>query len=410
MTKIPALILLATCTLAGVALLAYLSKSPDISVTDQFDSGRIANVSIDSKSKIRFSIPGKNEKLWFYFEVQSSEPISPQFVIENHSNAHQHGWATYSPVFSLDGKSWEKLESNLSNLKPSLFDVMVAKLYHRNIGFRFQTPFSAKHFWVAYSYPYTESTLNNYIDYIKSNPRVSLSEIGHGEQGRAIKKITIDSSNTTDKSLSRAIWIVAREHPGETPNSYALEGIISKLLDNPELFPNTVFHIIPLVNIDGIASGQYYRNTNGVDLAKDWDVFKSAELQSIISNMRPSLESGNVDLVLNLHSANVPDGHFFIKANPDTLPSDLAILQGRIFRAAESTHPHMNVDNSIEMWPYSYIAGNFFPSNYGVYCLYIEVNYSVGADGSRITINSLREFGAAMIETLNDVIQTSDLQ
>ncbi len=60
--------------------------------------------------------------------------------------------------------------------------------------------------------------------------------------------------------------LTARVHPGETPASYALEGIINFLLSKTDarallLRKFFVFLILPVLNPDGVYNGHYRMDT-----------------------------------------------------------------------------------------------------------------------------------------------------
>ena len=64
---------------------------------------------------------------------------------------------------------------------------------------------------------------------------------------------------------------MSRQHPGETPGSYMMEGILDFLTDpyNKEaiyLRHNCIFKIIPMINPDGVIHGNYRCCLAGVDL------------------------------------------------------------------------------------------------------------------------------------------------
>lgn len=66
---------------------------------------------------------------------------------------------------------------------------------------------------------------------------------------------------------------MARQHSGETPSSFVLEGVIEFLMDNTEFDvfkKNFRFIIIPFVNVDGVKYGNQKVNLAGADLNKVW--------------------------------------------------------------------------------------------------------------------------------------------
>lgn len=63
------------------------------------------------------------------------------------------------------------------------------------------------------------------------------------------------------------VFLSARVHPGETPSSFVLNGLIDTLLNakkvSSSLLSNFVFKIIPVLNPDGVSRGYYRLDTGG---------------------------------------------------------------------------------------------------------------------------------------------------
>ena len=77
--------------------------------------------------------------------------------------------------------------------------------------------------------------------------------------------------------LSAQVWIIARQHAGETYAEYMAEGIVDTLctptheLTQPLLSRATV-HVLVCTNPDGAAAGNLRTNAKGVDLNRTWCV------------------------------------------------------------------------------------------------------------------------------------------
>ena len=82
-------------------------------------------------------------------------------------------------------------------------------------------------------------------------------------------------------------------------------------------------------------------------------------------------------------------------------------LQRRLLRIADGVHPQLQAKSTVKLWPNPAIAGNYLNERYGVYCLYCESNYSLGADGTVVTPESLREVGAALLRVVAEALESA---
>ncbi len=64
--------------------------------------------------------------------------------------------------------------------------------------------------------------------------------------------------------------MTGRVHPGESNSSYMMEGFIDFITSNDpvavELRKRIVFHVIPMINPDGVIAGNYRVCMSGNDL------------------------------------------------------------------------------------------------------------------------------------------------
>lgn len=379
--------------------------------SSDFESGAATDFHLRKDGAIGFSIPkepGGDEYLWFYFKVTSDGEEPLEFVLENPAGAHQTGkrWKITKPVFSADGHTWMRAKYT----KYSFFQHKLWKHGIKQLGkpvFRFRAPVVADTLWVAYCYPYTNSDLNMLIKEIRNSDGVTISTIGRSGEGRDILKVHIDRIAEAP-SERKQIWIICREHPGETPASFVCEGMIQALLKLPagkRLREVYGFSFIPILNADGVSNGYYYHNSTGVDLAFDWEDFRSIEARTIQEAIIDDIEKGTMRLMINLHSSNDPTkGHFFLKMPESELKSKDIEFQRSIFRVANGFHPQLQGHSPVRLWDLPGITGNALYRHHGVYCLYLECNYSLGADGSAVTPESLRETGAALIKALAKIL------
>ena len=92
--------------------------------------------------------------------------------------------------------------------------------------------------------------------------------------GNNCELLTITSSSTKNINNRKGIFIMTRQHPGETCGSWMIQGLIDYLTSSsPEaeaLREICVFKIVPMVNPDGVIHGNYRTSLAGCDLNRRW--------------------------------------------------------------------------------------------------------------------------------------------
>src|SRR5690606_30876847 len=109
-----------------------------------------------------------------------------------------------------------------------------------------------------------------------------------------------------DVDAPRTMWVVARQHPGETPASWAAEGLLARLADAEDPAVRTLLGrarvlVAPLVDLDGAHLGNHRTNAAGVDLNRTWDDPDRAQAPEIAA-LRRAIDAHGVDLFLDLHA------------------------------------------------------------------------------------------------------------
>ncbi|MDP3495155.1 MAG: carboxypeptidase family protein, partial [Hyphomonadaceae bacterium] len=113
-----------------------------------------------------------------------------------------------------------------------------------------------------------------------------------------IKRITLGSG-------PRQVWLIGRQHSGETMASWWMEGALDRLLDRDDAVASALLaeahvHLVPLVNIDGAARGHLRGNAAGLDLNRQWhepDPTGAPEIAAVLAAM----DKTGVDVSLDVH-------------------------------------------------------------------------------------------------------------
>lgn len=140
------------------------------------------------------------------------------------------------------------------------------------------------------------------------SPYVVIDSIGASVQGRGIWELIISDQHS---SLTyKRVYIHARTHPGEEESFWVADEIINFLIaDTPEaalVRANTIFHIVPMHNPDGVELGYARENANGIDIESGWDDINLQPEVSALQNRFIELSfaiPNPIEVALNMHSA-----------------------------------------------------------------------------------------------------------
>ena len=240
-----------------------------------------------------YSYQNKYEN-WFYFKVANIKELTT-FTIQNISN-FENCWSGYNVCYSYDNKTWNRLETHIINkdITPADTDWKERKAHKETIStIKWIITPEKSIIWFAYYVPYPFS---------KSEKLFKTAEIiGHSTDKKPILMKRFGYG-------PKKIWLVAGQHPGETINSWILEGFIKRMLERKsELFPKYTFYIIPKANPDGSARGHWYITASGINMNRDWIAKNSPEVRAI----KNKLTEYGFDLVFDIHGDEGTKNHFF---------------------------------------------------------------------------------------------------
>ena len=91
-------------------------------------------------------------------------------------------------------------------------------------------------------------------------------EIGLSQAGRPL--VRLSNRYAAEKDPRPGFYFVARQHSGETPGSWVLDGLLRRLAALGDAAP-TVW-AVPLSNIDGVEGGDYGKDNFPYDLNRAW--------------------------------------------------------------------------------------------------------------------------------------------
>ncbi len=258
-----------------------------IKISDRFDAGAIEVVRADSPDNIELNIRRDSHAdllQWFYFRLQGARGESCIMRLLNASQAaFPQGWENYRAVASYDRKHWFRV--------PTTYDGKVLTVTH--------TP-ERDSVYYAYFEPYSWERHLDLLAKVENSVAGRVLDLGSTVGGHDINLAVIGNP-----AAQRKVWVIARQHPGETMAEWFVEGMVDALLDaaNPvarSLLQNAVFYIVPNMNPDGSVRGNLRTNAAGANLNREW-MTPSMERSTEVFVVKNKIHETGCDLFLDVH-------------------------------------------------------------------------------------------------------------
>ena len=257
-------------------------------ISSNFDAGAISVIDSTDSQNIRLALRGDNAasfSQWFYFRLQGAAYQPCRIRIENAGqSSYPEGWEDYQATASYDRSNWFRV--------PTSYEDGVLTIEH--------TPLAGSVYY-AYFEPYSHEQHLNLLGDAQGSGLCQIDDLGSTAQGRDINLLTIGHQAASDLK----IWIIARQHPGESMAEWFAEGLLSRLLDHQDptaraLLDCATFYIVPNMNPDGAALGNQRTNAAGADLNREWQN-PSPERSPEVYAVRQKMQETGVDLFLDIH-------------------------------------------------------------------------------------------------------------
>ena len=282
-------------------------------IFSNFESGNINVVNADTPQNIQLTIPADKHTdiaQWFHFRLESEAQVSHHFEIQGLAkSAYPEGWKDYDVVASYDREEWFRI--------PATFDGDTVKFdiipEHESMFF-------------AYFAPYSYDRHQDLLHSAQTHPACKLETLGVTNDNNDISLLTIGEPSPEKKN----IWIIGRQHPGETMAEWFIEGFLQRLLDETDtvgraLLDKVVIRAVPNMNPDGSIRGHLRTNGLGVNLNREWQTPSMERSPEVYLVRKRMLETG-VDMFLDIHGDEAIPYNFV--AGSEGIPSYDERLKG----------------------------------------------------------------------------------
>lgn len=284
-----------------------------MNIFSNFESGNINVVNADSPQNIQLTIPADKHTdiaQWFHFRLESEAQVSHHFEIQGLAkSAYPEGWKDYDVVASYDREEWFRIPAKFDG-DTLQFDIIPE---HESMFF-------------AYFAPYSYDRHQDLLHSAQTHPACKLETLGVTNDNNDISLLTIGEPSPEKKN----IWIIGRQHPGETMAEWFIEGFLQRLLDETDtvgrsLLDKVVIRAVPNMNPDGSIRGHLRTNGLGVNLNREWQTPSMERSPEVYLVRERMLETG-VDMFLDIHGDEAIPYNFV--AGSEGIPSYDARLQG----------------------------------------------------------------------------------
>ncbi|MDC0739581.1 M14-type cytosolic carboxypeptidase [Cognatishimia sp. SS12] len=298
-----------------------------------FDGGNIEVVSCDNPRAIDLKIQPDTRSghaQWFYFRVLGGAGQQCCFRIVNAGDAaYPEAWPDGSVVLSVDGENWFRA--------PTRYADSLLTFEHNN---------ESDVLYVALSPPYSAAQHQALVGRALSSEFCRLHAAIPTVEGRTIEVLAL-GNHAAD---APAIWIIARQHPGEPMAEWFMEGLIDRLIDPQDalatkLRQSLAFYLVPNMNPDGSVAGHLRTNAAGIDLNRAW-ADPSPETCPEVAGVRALMDQRGVDAFLDIHGDE--EFRFVFAAGCEGIPgfTEEMAEQDRKFRVNfRAENPDFSVKN-----------------------------------------------------------------
>ncbi len=256
-------------------------------IDHEFYAGSIEVLRAPSRGDVELALrpdTAADVRQWFCFDVEDSSMRDRDLVLVGAGAAmFPGGFVDYEAMVSHDGRSWSRASTT--------YDGTNLCILHQPQG-------GATRY--AYFAPYPMKRLEKALAKLGRRAQARVEPLARSTEGRPIYVASLGNEDA-----ARTMWLIAGQHPGETPAMWFMHGLMKRLWRGDpsvaRLLEDTRICLVPLVNPDGAALGNMRTSATGADLNRCWtdpDREEACEIASLLE----LIDATGVDLFLDVHA------------------------------------------------------------------------------------------------------------
>ncbi|MFT4624940.1 MAG: murein tripeptide amidase MpaA [Myxococcota bacterium] len=256
-----------------------------VHISAAFDSGNIEVLDASDPTQVKLAIrkdAGDEHMQWFHFRVAGARGLPCTFRLTNaHAASYPKAWTGYRAVCTSDRKTFSRVQTAYED------GALVIR----------HTPTSDL-VWYSYFAPYSLEQHHDLLARCQASPFARVDRLGATADGRDLDRVTVGTGE-------RQLWVIARQHPGESMAEWWMEGFLARLLDPADALARSLraaatFHVVPNMNPDGSVRGHLRCNATGANLNREWHAPTLERSPEVLHVLR-EMEATGCDLCLDVH-------------------------------------------------------------------------------------------------------------
>lgn len=384
-----------------------------IIVDGAFEGGAVEDVRYREGSVIEFRAPlrGSPRSMWYNFRISNA---AGQALLLRQVRLDQtlspRGYHVVRPVIrdGPDGEWRRVAPEDIVGVEEGTHAFWVSP--------------TTDEFYVAFSYPYTTRDWYSFVASLGEDPAVTSKVLGISAEGNALPAIVVgDTQDARTDRRKQLLVLTARQHAGETPGSYVLEGVIEAALSDVDIASWCRDHLViaafPFVDVDGVVAGRYGKDRPPRDFNRDWSTQpRHRELGLIQVEIARLAAQHEYVVFTDLHAPGVADFSYVVPASPYHVQSrwmDLWQMASHFESVAPDGCPCRVFDYSYHSlnWAgetYEQTASAAQAVRYGVISATLETTYHRHAGGGYVGPDDWRAFGRMWLATIVCFLQAAE--
>ncbi|HUT61192.1 MAG TPA: M14-type cytosolic carboxypeptidase [Phycisphaerae bacterium] len=342
---------------------------------------------------VRFAAEPKNcpEAMWFHFRVAGLAGRPVRCILANpEQTLGGWDWSKNRPVQRPAGGAWSRSGA------AQRIDAAGGR-----VEWAWDIGGGAEHIEVAHCFPYQPADMEATLREIGGAFQTAM--IGVSSKGRPMIRIY----STMPEAAKPAVLLLARNHAGETPGSWVLDGALRHVAASEALRNAVTWWAVPFVDLDDVVEGSYGKDPWPHDCNRSYGNGKRPETIAVVADGARLAKASRRLFVADLHAPAHAERQCYVPTRgwePNSPTNPIAEEFGQRLNAAvpediRSSTATITPPGGANTRYEGPSACRWATERLGQQGVTIEISYQ-GTESADYGIGDYHRIGAALAETL----------